>query len=93
MPTFAPARIFDEAFIDTLAKRIVVLLEPHLIAKIAPRYLNLDQAAEYLGSSRDGVRGMLRAKLFPVRKLGARVLIDKQDIDAAMTENMQWLED
>jgi excisionase family DNA binding protein len=66
-------------------------LQPHLIAKIAPRYLSLDQAAEYLGTTRDGVRGMLRARLFPVRKLGSRVLIDKQDIDATMKESVQWL--
>ena len=69
----------------------MVLLEPHLIAKIAPRYLTIEQAAEYLGATPSGVRAMLRSKLFPIRKLGARVRIDKQDIDTTMKESIQWL--
>jgi hypothetical protein len=36
---------------------------------------------------------MFRAKLFPCRKLGARLLIDKQDIDNARHAAMQYLSD
>ena len=58
---------------------------------ITPRYLNLDQAATYLSTTRDGVRGMLRAKHFPARQVGKRVFVDRNDIDAAMNEGLHWL--
>jgi hypothetical protein len=87
--------MFDEQFIYALAKalapKVAELIKPHLVAKIAPRYLNLDQAADYLSTTPDGVRGMLRSKLFPCRKVGARVLIDIRDIDKTMDENVQYL--
>jgi hypothetical protein len=59
---------------------------------VAPRYLTLDQAATYLSSTPDGVRGMLRAKRFPARQMGKRVFVDVRDIDKAMSENVHWLE-
>lgn len=58
---------------------------------IAPRYLTLEHAAKYLSTTPDGVRGMLRAKRFPARKLGNRVMIDVRDIDQAMVEGEHWL--
>jgi excisionase family DNA binding protein len=61
-------------------------------ATVAPRYFTIEAAATYLSSTPDGVRGMLRAKRFPCRKIGARVLVDRNDIDKAMNENLQWLE-
>jgi hypothetical protein len=61
---------------------------------VAPRYFGLEQAAQYLSTTQDGVRGMLRAKRFPTRQLGkgGRVFIDRNDIDKAMSENVHWLE-
>jgi excisionase family DNA binding protein len=58
---------------------------------IAPRYLSLETAAAYLNTTPDGVRGMLRSKRFPVCKIGARVLIDRNEIDKSLGENSQWL--
>jgi hypothetical protein len=87
--------VFDQTFIDELSKalapRVVALLEPRLSAKIAPRYLDLDQAAVYLSTSIDGVRGLLRSKAFPARKIGARIYIDVRDIDKVMSDNTLWL--
>jgi hypothetical protein len=87
--------VFDEKFISELAQAlapgVAALLQPHLVAKIAPRYLSLDQAAEYLSTTTDGVRGMMRAKMFPGRKMGARLFIDIRDIDKSMAENLIWL--
>jgi hypothetical protein len=88
--------MFDDKFIDALAEQLaprVAARMPAPASGIAPRYLNLTQAAVYLSTTPDGVRGMLRAKLFPCRKLGARLLIDKQDIDNAMNQAMQYLSD
>lgn len=86
--------MFDEKFIDTLASALapkVAALMPAPSSALAPRYLNLNQAAVYLSTTPAGVRGMLRTKLFPCRKLGSRVLIDKQDIDRAMDQAIQFL--
>jgi excisionase family DNA binding protein len=58
---------------------------------VSPRYLSLDQAATYLSSTPDGVRGMLRAKRFPARQMGKRVFIDRNDIDKAMAEGEHWM--
>jgi hypothetical protein len=51
----------------------------------------LEQAATYLSTTPDGVRGMLRAKRFPARKIGTRVMIDVRDIDLAMSEGIYYL--
>jgi excisionase family DNA binding protein len=88
--------VFHRKFITSLARElapaVVDAIKPHLGGGIAPRYLNMDQAAQYLSSTPDGVRGMLRAKHFPARKIGTRVMIDRNDIDKAMNENVHWLE-
>ena len=89
--------MFDENFLTALARaiapRVADALRPHIESRgITPRYLNLEQAGGYLSTTPDGIRGMLRAKRFPARKLGERVFIDRNDIDAAMNENLHWLE-
>lgn len=84
--------VFDKEFILELAKAIAVEVAKILekTPKVAPRYLSLEQAAVYLDSTKDGVRGMARAKLFPIKKAGSRTFIDIQDIDAAMQYNTAW---
>ena len=86
--------MFNDQIITELAKQLaprLAALLPKPSQSVAPRYLNLNQAASYMSTSPAAVRGMLRAKLFPCRKLGSRVLIDKQDIDRAMDEAQQYL--
>jgi hypothetical protein len=88
--------MFDAEFTTALAAELapkLAALMPKPSAVVAPRYLNLTQAAVYLSTTPAAVRGMLRAKLFPCRKLGTRVHIDKQDIDAAMDAAIQFLND
>lgn len=87
--------MFDDVFIqrlaETLAPKVAARLADQLSNKIAPRYLNLEQAAAYLSTTKDGMRGMLRAKRFPCRRIGDRVLIDIRDIDRVMAESLDWL--
>ena len=85
-------QVFDKEFISELAKAIAVEVAKILqkTPKVAPRYLSLEQAAVYLDSTKDGVRGMARAKVFPIKKAGSRTFIDIHDIDAAMQENTAW---
>ena len=84
--------VFDKEFVAELAKAIAVEVAKIMDStpKVAPRYLSLERAAVYLDTTKDGVRGMARAKLFPIKKAGSRTFIDIQDIDAAMQENTAW---
>jgi excisionase family DNA binding protein len=80
-----------KTFARELAPAVAEVLRKHLTPRIAPRYMNYDQVAEYLNTTADAVRGMARAKNFPVRKIGTRVFIDVKDIDKAMSNGEQWL--
>jgi hypothetical protein len=84
--------VFEKEFIAELARAIAVEVAKIMDStpKVAPRYLSLEKAAVYLDTTKDGVRGMARAKLFPIKKAGSRTFIDIQDIDAAMQENTAW---
>jgi excisionase family DNA binding protein len=88
--------MFEEKFVQqlagALAPRVADALRPQIEARsITPRYLNLDQAAQYMSTTADSVRGMLRAKRFPARQIGKRVFIDVKDIDQAMDEGVHYL--
>jgi excisionase family DNA binding protein len=90
--------MFDEKFIAALAAALAPAVAARMQAgqngaggAVAPRYLNLEQAAIYLSTTPDGVRGMLRAKRFPARQMGKRVFIDRNDIDRAMEEGEHWM--
>jgi hypothetical protein len=86
--------MFDDKFLAALATELapkVAALMPQPTSGVTPRYLHLSEAAVYLSTTPAGVRGMLRAKLFPCRKVRSRVLIDKHDIDTAMNEAIQFL--
>jgi Helix-turn-helix domain len=91
--------VFDEKFITALAAALAPAVAARMRAgqngaggAVTPRYLNLEQAAIYLSTTPDGVRGMLRAKRFPCKKIGGRIMVDVRDIDKAMDENTHWLE-
>jgi hypothetical protein len=89
--------VFDDKFIDELARALAPAVASRMQGQlgnggITPRYLNLDQAAVYMSTTADGVRGMLRAKRFPCKKMGGRIMVDVRDIDKAMDENTHWLE-
>jgi len=93
--------MFEEKFIEELAQRIAPAVAAQVEERLGngnsvkPRYLSVDQAAVYMSTTVDGVRGMLRAKRFPCKKLGdsknARIVIDVHDIDKAMAEGTYWL--
>ena len=57
---------------------------------ISPRYLTLSQAGVYLGYGADkpeNVRWLCRTGVLPHIKVGARIWVDKEDIDKLMREN------
>jgi|HubBroStandDraft_6_1064221.scaffolds.fasta_scaffold825085_2 hypothetical protein len=87
--------MFEDKFIKELAQAlapaVAARVQERLGNGISPRYLNLEQAGAYMSTTPDGVRGMLRAKRFPCKKIGGRIMIDIRDIDRAMDESTHWL--
>ena len=88
--------MFEAKFIETLAQALAprvadLIIERIQLPKITPRWLDLEQAAVLMSTSKDAVRGMARAKLFPVKKMGGRVMIDVRDLEKAFVENTAWL--
>ena len=82
--------MFDQQFVNQLAE----LVSNAVIAKmpgprIAPRYMDYEQAGEYIGVSAEAIRAYMRLAYFPViRKKGKR-WIDKEDLDRFMTKHKQ----
>jgi hypothetical protein len=83
-----------DAFQQLITNAVRTAVRQELAAfspKIAPRWLDLEHAAALMSTTKDGVRGMLRAGLFPARKMGARLMIDTKDLEKAFAENTVWL--
>ena len=87
--------VFWQQVIDMLADAIAARLARQINSgtepRIAPRWLDLQAAAQLMSTTRDAVRGMARAKLFPVKKMGGRVMVDIRDLEKAFEENTAWL--
>jgi hypothetical protein len=84
--------MFDEEFAQRLAKAVAIEVMKAFEARprVRSRYLRIEDAATYLNTTKAGVRGMLRSKLFPKKQMGGRLYIDVNDIDVAMRENSAW---
>jgi hypothetical protein len=82
--------MFDQEFVNQFAE----LVSNAVMAKmpgprIAPRYMDYEQAGEYIGVSAEAIRAYVRLGYFPViRKKGKR-WIDKEDLDRFMTKHKQ----
>ena len=77
--------MFDEQFVQTFAERIITLLVPRLPKPgIAPRYLTVAQAAQYVGHTKRSFEYMMSKDLFPVIRRDRLVLIDREDLDRFM---------
>ena len=84
-------------YLDELANRLApkiagLIMERVQAPRVTPRWVDLEQAAILMTTSKDAVRGMARAKLFPVHKMGSRVMIDIHDLEKAFSQNTVWLQ-
>lgn len=89
--TIQPADALSQLIADAVRNVVRQELRTLSKAKLVPRWLDLEQAAILMSTTKDGVRGMLRSGLFPARKMGARIMIDMRDIEKAFSENTLWL--
>ena len=79
-----------DSIIDTLASAVAAKLRADpggssASVPIAPRLLTVDQAAVYIGRSKDAVQHMVSARKLPVVRDGRRVFLDIRELD-------RWIE-
>ena len=77
---------FMSAFVEEFAQKCVKVLLARLPRPnvIQPRYLTVQQAADYIGRSKKSFEYLMSKKMFPVIRRDRLVLVDKNDLDAFM---------
>jgi excisionase family DNA binding protein len=80
--------VFSDAFTNEFANQVagIVLkkLERITAPAVAPRYLTVRQAAEYIGHTKPSFEYLMSKDLFPIIKKDRLVLIDREDLDKFM---------
>jgi excisionase family DNA binding protein len=71
--------------LDTLADAIAARVAARLNQSEAPRLLNVDEAATYLGRTPRALRHMIAGGQVPAVREGSRVHLDRADLD-------RWIE-
>jgi excisionase family DNA binding protein len=56
---------------------------------IQPEYFTIAEAGLYIGRSKDGMTALLKQRLIPIIKIGARVHIARKDLDTFMLSHRQ----
>ena len=80
------------ALIDVLAERVaakVVERTQQGAAPVKPRLLTVDQAAVYLGRTKEAVQHMVSSSKLPAVRSDRRVFVDVLDLDAWIEDNKQ----
>jgi excisionase family DNA binding protein len=72
------ARIELEALIDARVERA--------LAERAPRWMTVEETAEYLRATPAAIRRRVGRKTIPATKLGGRVLVDRERLDRELEE-------
>jgi excisionase family DNA binding protein len=76
--------VFADSFTDDLARRVASIVLESLPAS-APHspWLNVERAADYLDTTPDAIRGMVKRGQVPVhRSSTGRLLFRREDLDA-----------
>jgi excisionase family DNA binding protein len=71
-----------EAVLDELAALIVEKLNDRAALPLRPRLLTIDQAANYIGRTRDAVQHLIASGKLPCVKADRRNFLDVRDLDA-----------
>lgn len=80
-----------DALIDAVAERLAVKVAERTqnSATIKPRLLTVEQAAIYLGRTKEAVQHMIFEGKVPTVRTDRRVFIDIRDLDAWIEDNKQ----
>ena len=88
--------MYDEKFIEelatALAPKVAALMDQEKPAIVIQRWMTFKQAASMIGKTERAVRGMARAKLFPIKKMGGCTYIDIREFEKAFAEHTEWLD-
>ena len=82
--------MFDQEFVKQFAglgSTAVMAELPGL--RIAPRFMDYEQAGEYIGVSGEAIRAYAKGGYFPVIRKNGKRWIDKEDLDRFMTKHKQ----
>jgi hypothetical protein len=82
--------MLSEEFMNDLADRVASRILPEISKQIqpvvAPRYLTLEVAAQYMSKTKRAVEEYVKDGLFPVSRKNGKLWIDRDDIDRQMTK-------
>ena len=80
-----------DALIDALAERVAAKVRADLgadgLSTVRPRLLTVEQAANYLGRSKEAVEHMIASAKIPTVRIDRRVFIDVRDLDRLIDES------
>jgi excisionase family DNA binding protein len=71
---------------DLVAERVSARMGGTGSAAIAPRLLSVEQAAAYIGRTKDSVQSMAANGKLPIVRADRRIFFDRRDLD-------RWIED
>ena len=81
-----------DALLDALADKVAQRLREDSagsVTAVRPRLLTVDQAAVYIGRSKDAVQHMVSSGKVPTIRTDRRVFIDVEDLDRWIREHKQ----
>ena len=81
-----------DALIDALAERVAVKVAERTqsgLAPVKPRLLTVDQAAVYIGRTKEAVQHMISSSKLPAVRSDRRVFVDVLDLDRWIEDNKQ----
>ena len=80
-----------EELIDALAERVAVKVAERAESgtKVKPRLLTVEQAATYLGRTKEAVQHMIFENKLPTVRTDRRVFVDIKDLDGWIEDNKQ----
>ena len=67
--------------VDVIAAKVAAILEPRLAPAAPKRWLTIDEAADYIGSTRKRIYDLRSAGRLSRTGDGSRVLVDRQELD------------
>ena len=81
-----------DALIDALAERVAAKVAERTqtgLVPVKPRLLTVDQAAVYIGRTKEAVQHMISSSKLPSVRSDRRVFVDVLDLDAWIQDNKQ----
>jgi excisionase family DNA binding protein len=87
-----------EALLDALAERVAEKVRAKLAQDggripIRPRLLSIEQAAVYLGRTKEAMQHLVACRKLPVVRDGRRVFLDVRDLDHWIENHTEPAED